>query len=98
MEIVDNAVMLVIPGAMDAGLTELLFWGSLIFSLALAGVAAFPANRWLVARGQGHALVHKHHGHHSSASGIAEKGHSPPAAPHHWYCNDLGNASQKTNS
>jgi hypothetical protein len=80
MEIVDNAVMLVIPGAMDAGLTELLFWGSLIFSLALAGVAAFPANRWLIARGQGHALVHKHHGHHRSDSGIAVKGHSPPAA------------------
>jgi Domain of unknown function (DUF4396) len=76
MEIVDNAVMLVIPGAMDAGLTELLFWGSLIFSLVLAGVAAFPANRWLIARGQGHALAHKHHGHHSSDSGVAEKGHS----------------------
>jgi hypothetical protein len=76
MEIVDNAVMLVIPGAMDAGLTEMLFWGSLIFSLVLAGVAAFPANRWLIARGQGHALVHKHHGHHSSDSGVAEKGHS----------------------
>jgi hypothetical protein len=76
MEIVDNAVMLVIPGAMDAGLTELLFWGSLIFSLVLVGVAAFPANRWLIARGQGHALVHKHHGHHSSDAGIAEKGYS----------------------
>ena len=76
MEIVDNAVMLVIPGAMDAGLTKPLFWGSLIFSLALAGVAAFPANRWLIARGQGHALVHKHHGHHSSDSGVAEKGRS----------------------
>jgi Domain of unknown function (DUF4396) len=63
MEIVDNAVMLVIPGAMDAGLTEPLFWGSLIFSLILAGIAAFPVNRWLIARGRGHALVHKHHGH-----------------------------------
>ena len=64
MEIVDNAVMLVIPGAMDAGLTDWLFWASLAVSLVLAGVAAFPANRWLISRGRGHALVHKHHGHH----------------------------------
>ena len=63
MEIVDNLVMLVIPGAMNAGLTEPLFWGSLIVSLVLAGLAAFPVNRWLIARGRGHALVHQHHGH-----------------------------------
>jgi len=63
-EIVDNLVMLVIPGAMNAGLTEPLFWGSLIVSLVLAGLAAFPVNRWLIARGRGHALVHQHHGHH----------------------------------
>ncbi|MGH8495994.1 MAG: DUF4396 domain-containing protein [Gammaproteobacteria bacterium] len=63
MEIVDNAVMLVVPGAMDAGLGDPLFWGSLAFALVLAGAAAFPANRWLLARGRGHALVHKHHGH-----------------------------------
>jgi Domain of unknown function (DUF4396) len=61
MEIVDNAVMLVIPGAMDAGLGSPLFWGSLAFSLALAAVAAFPVNRWLIARGRGHAVVHAHH-------------------------------------
>jgi hypothetical protein len=66
MEIVDNAVMVVIPGAMDAGLTDPLFWVSLIVSLVLAGIAAFPANRWLIARGRGHALVHDHHGHHTS--------------------------------
>jgi len=66
MEIVDNAIMVVIPGAMEAGLTEPLFWGSLILSLALAGVAAFPANRWLIARGRGHARVH--HVHHSKGS------------------------------
>jgi len=72
MEIVDNAVMLVIPGAMDAGLTEPLFWGSLIVSLNLAGIAAFPVNRWLIARGRGHALVHKHHGHHTSGAHSAE--------------------------
>jgi hypothetical protein len=61
MEIIDNAVMLVIPGAMSAGLDQPLFWGSLMLSLVLAGVAAFPANRWLISRGKGHALIHKHH-------------------------------------
>jgi hypothetical protein len=65
MEIVDNAVMLVIPGAMDAGLSDPLFWGSLTFALVLAGIAAFPVNRWLIARGRGHAVVHTHHQHHS---------------------------------
>ncbi len=63
MELVDNAIMLVIPGAMDAGLFDLRFWGSLILSLLVAGVAAFPVNRWLIARGKGHALVHGHHCH-----------------------------------
>jgi Domain of unknown function (DUF4396) len=66
MEIVDNAVMVVVPGAMDAGLTDPLFWVSLILSLVLAGITAFPVNRWLIARGRGHALVHEHHGHHTS--------------------------------
>ena len=65
MEIVDNLIILVIPGAMEAGLTSLLFWGSLAFALAVAFVAAFPVNRWLIARGKGHAVVHKYHsGHH----------------------------------
>ena len=63
MEIVDNAIILVVPGAMDAGLAEALFWGSLAFALAVAFVAAFPVNRWLIARGRGHAVVHAHHGH-----------------------------------
>jgi hypothetical protein len=62
MEVVDNAIMLVIPGAMDAGLPDPLFWGSLVVSMLLAGTAAFPVNRWLIARGKGHALVHAHHG------------------------------------
>ena len=62
MEIVDNFFMLIIPGAMDAGLTDALFWSSLGLSLVLAGAAAFPVNRWLIARGKGHALVHAHHG------------------------------------
>jgi hypothetical protein len=61
MEIVDNAIMLAIPGAMDAGLDTPLFWASLAFALAVAAVAAFPVNRWLIARGRGHAVVHAHH-------------------------------------
>jgi len=63
MEIVDNGVLLLVPGAMEAGLDEPLFWGSLAFALAVAFVAAFPVNRWLIARGKGHAVVHAHHGH-----------------------------------
>jgi hypothetical protein len=61
MEIVDNAILLVIPGAMDAGLDSVLFWGSLAVALAIAWVVAFPVNRWLIARGRGHAVVHGRH-------------------------------------
>jgi hypothetical protein len=61
MEIVDNAIILVIPGAMEAGLTDVLFWSSLAVSLVIAGAAAYPANRYLIARGRGHAVVHAHH-------------------------------------
>jgi hypothetical protein len=61
MEIVDNAIMLVIPGAMDAHLDSALFWGSLGAALLIAGAAAFPVNRWLISRGRGHAVVHAHH-------------------------------------
>jgi hypothetical protein len=63
MEIVDNAIMLVWPGAMNAGLGEPLFWIALAASLGMAAVAAYPANRWLISRGRGHALVHDHHRH-----------------------------------
>ena len=59
MEIVDNAIIVVIPGAIDAGLGELLFWGSLSFSLFVAGFAAYPVNRWLLQRGKGHTAVHE---------------------------------------
>lgn len=61
MEIVDNAIMVVIPGAMDAHLDNLLFWGSLALSLGIAWVVAFPVNRWLISRGRGHAVVHGQH-------------------------------------
>jgi hypothetical protein len=63
MEVVDNTVMLLVPGALDAGLRDLLFWASLAFSLVVAFCAAFPVNRWLIAKGKGHAVVHAYHGH-----------------------------------
>ncbi|MDK1493782.1 DUF4396 domain-containing protein [Sinorhizobium sp. 7-81] len=63
MELVDNAMMLAIPGAMDAGLSSPHFWISLAVSLVIAGGAAFPVNRWLIARGRGHAVIHAHHKH-----------------------------------
>ena len=63
MEIVDNAIMLLIPGAMDAGLGNVGFWAALAAALLIAGVAAYPANRWLISRGKGHAVVHEHHAH-----------------------------------
>ncbi len=59
MEIVDNAIMLVIPGAMDAHLDNALFWLSLAVALIIAGLVAFPVNRWLIGRGKGHAVVHE---------------------------------------
>ena len=59
MEIVDNAVMVAVPGAMEAGLDSALFWGALAFALVVAGAIAFPVNRWLIARGKGHAVVHE---------------------------------------
>jgi Domain of unknown function (DUF4396) len=59
MEVVDNAIILIVPGAMEAGLGDLLFWGSLAVALVIAGMAAFPVNRWLIARGKGHAAVHE---------------------------------------
>ena len=63
MEIVDNAIVLAIPGAMEAGLDSVRFWGSLAVALVVAGAAAFPVNRWLIARGRGHAVVHALHEH-----------------------------------
>ncbi len=63
MEIVDNAVMVAVPGAMDAGLGDPLFWGALAFALGVAFVAALPVNRWLISRGRGHAVAHQHGAH-----------------------------------
>jgi hypothetical protein len=61
MEIVDTLIIVLIPGAMAAGLGDALFWGSLAVALLIAGVFAFPVNRWLLARGKGHAVVHQYH-------------------------------------
>jgi hypothetical protein len=61
MEITDNAVMVGVPGAMEAGLGNAFFWGALTFSLLVAFVVALPVNRWLIGRGQGHAVVHALH-------------------------------------
>ena len=63
MEIVDNGVILAVPGAMDAGLADVLFWGTLLFSLVVAFVVTTPVNKWMISRGRGHAVVHAHHGH-----------------------------------
>ena len=61
MEIVDTLIIVLIPGALAAGLGDPLFWGSLAVALLIAGVFAFPVNRWLLARGKGHAVVHQYH-------------------------------------
>jgi len=63
MEIVDNTIVVSVPGALNAGLGDLLFWGALSFALVVAGVVAFPVNRWLITRGRGHAVLHES-GHH----------------------------------
>jgi Domain of unknown function (DUF4396) len=61
MEIVDNTVMLTVPGAMEAGITGGLFWGALAFALAVAFVVTLPINRWMIGRGKGHSVVHALH-------------------------------------
>jgi hypothetical protein len=63
MELVDNAFILLVPGALAAGLADGLFWWSLLVSLAIAFVLTVPVNRWLIARGRGHAVLHAYHGH-----------------------------------
>ena len=61
MEVVDNAVMVAVPGAIDAGLASWIFWGSLAFSLLVAFVVTVPVNKWMIGRGKGHAVVHQYH-------------------------------------
>ena len=61
MELIDNAVIVVVPGALDAQLDDWLFWGSLAFSLVIAFIVTTPVNRWMISRGRGHAVVHGHH-------------------------------------
>lgn len=80
MELVGNLVVLTIPGAMDAGLRDALFWGSLAFSLAVAFVVTVPVNRWLIARGRGHAVVHDLH--HEGPAPRAEDAHMPARHAH----------------
>ena len=63
MEIVDNLVILAVPGAMEAGLADVLFWGSLAFSLVVAFFVTVPVNRAMISRGKGHAVAHQYHGH-----------------------------------
>src|SRR6478672_1091076 len=63
MEVVDNAFILLVPGALAAGLTDGLFWWSFAVSLVIAFVLTVPVNRWLIARGRGHAVLHEFHGH-----------------------------------
>ena len=82
MEIIDNAIMLIIPGAMEAGLNDPFFWITLLFSLLVAGIAAFPINRWLIIRGRGHSLVHHHTHNQVSEEGI-EKTKIPHQKPEH---------------
>lgn len=81
MEAVDNATMLVVPGAMDAGIRTGLFWSTMAASIVLAGAAGYPLNRWLIARGRGHAVVHGAHGEHGGDAGNdAHAGHAARAA------------------
>ena len=84
MEVVDNVVMMLVPGAMDAGLTSPLFWGALAFALVVAGAFAYPLNRRLIARGRGHAVVHSAGGARRRARRRAHSaaGGESPAAGH----------------
>jgi hypothetical protein len=81
MEVVDNAILLIIPGAMDAGLGDLLFWGSLIFALAVAFTVTLPVNYFLIKKGRGHAVVHRIHQAHESAE--PDRQATPAASAHH---------------
>lgn len=79
MEVVDNAVMAVVPGAMGAGLDNPLFWATLVFALGVAFVVAYPVNAWLIGRGKGHAITHAHMGH----GAMDHSSHEHSAHEHH---------------
>ncbi|PRY48740.1 uncharacterized protein DUF4396 [Geodermatophilus tzadiensis] len=81
MEVVDNAVVLLVPGAMEAHLDSWLFWGALAFALAVAFVVTVPVNRWLISRGKGHAVVHAHHGGGHGGAQQADDGRQTAGAP-----------------
>lgn len=85
MEVVDNAVMAAIPGAMNAGLVNPLFWLSMMLALTVAYVAAFPVNRYLLTKGKGHALVHEYHhaGAHDDHAAHDHKHHDRAEHAHH---------------
>lgn len=82
MEIVDNAVMLAIPGAMHAHPTEAFFWVAMLIALVLAGAAALPVNHWLIHRGRGHAVIHGLHGHHGHETMVPQS-HTTRHEGHH---------------
>ena len=67
MEVVDNAFLLAVPGAMEAGLSDAFFWATLAASLGVAFVLTVPVNKWMIGRGKGHAVVHELHGHDAHA-------------------------------
>jgi hypothetical protein len=83
MEIVDNAVMAAIPGAMDAGLVDPLFWLGMMIALSAAFLAAFPVNRYLIDRGKGHALHHGAHGGHGDHAQHEHHDHHAHGSEHH---------------
>ena len=82
MEIVDNGTIVVVPGAMDAGLGDVLFWASLLGSLVIAFVVTVPVNRWMISRGRGHAVVHEfHHGAGHDGHAVGDHATHEPAEP-----------------
>lgn len=82
MEIVDNLVMAIIPGAMDAGLVNPIFWIGMMISLSVAFIAAFPVNRYLIDKGKGHALTHRYH-EVMDHEGMDHAGHAAASDTHH---------------
>jgi hypothetical protein len=83
MEAIDNAFILMVPGAMEAGLDEPLFWGPLLGGFVIAFPFAFLANRYLIARGKGHALVHEYHHGQGAHDAHAHHAHGHDAHAHH---------------